>query len=309
MSVVAIVVTYNRLSLLKQCIEHLLKQSAPCDILLVDNASSDGTEEWAKAIAKTNRQLIYRNTGENLGGAGGFHAGIKWAAELGYTYLWLMDDDCLPEPDALQKLMEADRLLGGAEQYGFLSSTVLWIDGQECKMNRQKIRKAYYERVELLKHGLIQVEQATFVSLFLPVATVWKVGLPIRDFFIWGDDIEYTRRIAVRQKILCYMVGQSQVVHAMKENSGSSIAEDEPKRIARYSYAFRNENYLYRQEGVKGFAYYTAKCALNALRTITKAKDYRMARLWVIIRQYLGGLFFNPKIEYIKDKEIKTNEI
>ena len=49
-----------------------------------------------------------------------------------------------------------------------------------------------------MKYGLVQAEQATFVSLLLRAATVQKVGLPIKEFFIWGDDIEYTRRIARR---------------------------------------------------------------------------------------------------------------
>ena len=56
-------------------------------------------------------------------------------------------------------------------------------------MNRQKIKKNFYEHVELLRHGLILVEQATFVSLLFPAAAIEKAGLPIRDFFIWGDDI------------------------------------------------------------------------------------------------------------------------
>lgn len=300
MRIVAVIVTYNRIALLKQCVKHLLMQSVSCDILLVDNASTDGTRDWAKSVAETNRQLIYHNTGENLGGAGGFNAGVKWAAESGYTHIWLMDDDCLPEPDALEKLIEADRLLGGAEQYGFLSSVVLWTDGRECKMNRQKIKKSYYDRVEMLKHGMIQVEQATFVSLLIPAKTVMEVGLPIKEFFIWGDDIEYTRRIAVRYGKPCYMAGKSRVVHAMKFNNGSSIAADKIDRIERYNYAFRNENHLYRQEGLRGFAYYTAKCGLNLLRVLRFAEDHRLRRCAIILKQYVFGLFFNPKVEYAK---------
>ena len=300
MRIAAVVVTYNRIDLLKLCIEHLLVQTLSCDILLVDNASADGTGEWAKALAGTNNRVFYRNTGENLGGAGGFNAGMRWAGELQYSHIWLMDDDCLPKPDALEKLMQADRLLGGPSQYGFLSSVVLWTDGHECKMNRQKIRKAYYEHVELLRGGLIQVEQATFVSILVPAKTVRQVGLPIRDFFIWGDDIEYTRRIAVREGMHCYMVGQSWAVHAMRSNEGSNIALDHKERIARYNYAFRNEHFLYRQEGLRGFMYYTAKCGLNALRVMTKAKDHRAARIAVIVRQYILGFFFRPKIEIME---------
>lgn len=301
MRITAVVVTYNRLELLKKCIESVLSQTSPCDILLVDNASTDGTFKWANCLAQNNGRVHYINTGSNLGGAGGFNLGIKWAAEHGYSHVWLMDDDTLPKSDALEKLIAAESLVGG--EYGYLSSAVRWTDGCECKMNRQKLKKNYYEHVELMQYGIIAVEQSTFVSLMLPFTTVQRVGLPIKEFFIWGDDIEYTRRITVRNSLPSYMVGQSQVVHAMHTNSGSSIATDKPERISRYNYAFRNENYLYRQEGLRGFAYYTAKCVLNSFRIIAYAKDRKLKRLWVIVKQYFAGLGFNPRVEYTKAEQ------
>lgn len=297
----AVVVTYNRRALLEKCLEHLLEQSVCCDVLLVDNASTDDTPEWAQAFAAAHESVHYRNTGANLGGAGGFNFGMRWAVEAGYSHVWIMDDDTLPEKNALEMLLQADALLHG--EYGFLSSVVLWTDGRECRMNRQKLKKAYYECVELLQHGLILAEQATFVSCLFRTEIIAKAGLPIKEFFIWGDDIEYTRRLSVRMKLPCYLVGKSRVIHAMKENNGSSIATDMPERISRYNYAFRNENYLYRQEGVRGFVFYTAKCALNLLRIVRFAKDHRLRRMAIIFKQYIKGLYFNPKIEYVTLEE------
>ena len=72
-----------------------------------------------------------------------------------------------------------------------------------------------------------------------------------------------------------------------------------PERIARYNYAFRNENHLFRQEGVRGFIYYSAKCALNLWRILRLSKDHRLRRCLIIVKQYVAGLFFNPNIEYI----------
>lgn len=299
----AVVVTYNRREMLGQCIERLLAQTIPCDVLVVDNASTDGTGEWMEEICGRNQKVQYRNTGKNLGGAGGFNAGMRWAVEAGYTHVWIMDDDTLPEPHALEMLLEADGLLGG--EYGFLSSVALWTDGRECRMNRQKLKKAYYERVELLEHGIILAEQATFVSCLFRAEVIAKAGLPITEFFIWGDDIEYTRRLSVRMKLPCYLVGKSRVIHAMKENNGSSIAIDMPQRIGRYNYAFRNENYLYRQEGIRGFVFYTAKCALNLLRILRFARNYRIKRMAIIVKQYVLGLFFNPRVEYVTMEEGK----
>lgn len=293
----AIVVTYNRLELLQQCVASLLEQTAGCDVLIVDNASTDGTAAWMNEFCRKNPQVHYRNTGANLGGAGGFNYGMRWAVEEGYEFIWIMDDDCLPEKNALEKLLEADKILDGS--YGWLSSAALWTDGRECRMNRQSLANNYYEYMHLIEHGLIQAKHATFVSLFMRAHTVLRFGLPIKDYYIWGDDLEYTRRIAVRAKVPCFLVGQSRVIHAMKNNQGSNIAKDVPQRIARYNYAFRNENHLFRQEGIQGFAYYTAKCALNFLRILRFAKDHRLKRMAVVVRQYILGLFFNPKIEYV----------
>ncbi len=296
----AVVVTYNRRDMLEKCIDCLTAQTAACDILVVNNHSTDDTQAYLQMRAAQQENLLIRHMEENLGGAGGFNAGMRWAVEAGYSHVWIMDDDTLPRPDALEKLLEADQATGG--EYGFLSSVALWTDGRGCRMNRQKLKKAYYEKVQLLGRGMILIDQATFVSCLFRTETIRKAGLPIREFFIWGDDIEYTRRLSVRMGLPSYLVGQSVVVHAMKGNTGSSIAVDGEERIARYHYAFRNENYLYRKEGIKGFAYYTAKCALNLMRIAVKAKDHRLKRCAIIIRQYVGGLFFNPDIEYIDGK-------
>ena len=295
----AVVVTYNRLEMLKKTIESLLKQSVSCDILIVNNASTDETETWLAEYTTDHKSVSYYNTDKNIGGAGGFNYGMKKAYELGYDYVWIMDDDCQPVENALEKLMDADDLLKG--DYGYLSSVVLWTDGTECKMNRQKIKKSYYEYAHLLSEGIIQVEQSTFVSLLFPVKTLEKVGLPIKDFFIWGDDIEFTRRITVRNFMPSFMVMESKVIHAMKNNSGSSIATDDAERINRYRYAFRNEGYLYRKEGIKGICYYIAKCGLNFLRILTKAKDNRLKRCWVLVSSMFKGLFFNPVTEMVKE--------
>ena len=293
--VIAVVVTYNRLELLKQCISAVENQSHPCDILIVNNASTDDTELWATEYIKTADNIHYINTGANIGGAGGFNKGMRWSVENGYDFVWIMDDDCIPKTDTLENLVQADASLDG--RYGYLSSVVLWTDGSECKMNRQKFKDNHYETKNNVNDVLVPVVQSTFVSLFFPASTIRKVGLPIKEFFIWGDDVEYTRRIAVRNNMPSFMVSNSTVIHAMKENNGSSIATDVPQRIDRYKYAFRNENYLYRQEGIKGFCYYVAKCGLNLCRIIVKSKSHKIKRCGIILNCMIKGLGFNPEVE------------
>jgi len=301
--IAAVIVTYNRIELLQECIQSVLNQEGQkCDLLIVDNASTDGTAEYLEEISSKYSNICCFRLDHNTGGAGGFYYGIKKAVELGYDYIWVMDDDTIPDPDCLYQLMEADRITGGPGCYGFLSSASFWTDGSECKMNRQKINKKYFDKLEHLQDGLVLIDQATFVSLFLPKETVLRAGLPIKEYFIWGDDIEYTRRISVRMNMPSYLVGKSKVIHKMSNNEGSSIALDNVDRIERYNYAYRNDNSTYRKEGFRGFCYYTAKCGINTLRVIAKAKDHRIKRLGIIARNYFTGLAFNPKHEYIGGK-------
>lgn len=294
--VVAVVVTHDRLDKLRQCLQCLQEQIVHCDVLVVDNASADGTAEW---LAEQKRQwaaLHVLTLPENTGGAGGFNSGMRQAVETGYSYVWLMDDDCFPRPDALEKLIEADRLLGGPENYGFLSSMVLWTDGSECLMNRQKPLRAVRK---IMYSGFVQVEQATFVSLLIPARTVYRVGLPIREYFIWGDDIEYTRRIAIRYKLPSYLVKQSKVVHDMASNKGSSIATDDPARLERYRLACRNECFTYRQEGFRGMVRCTARRIRDLWRILWQAPNLKQERMATLFKGVFLGFTFRPGIELL----------
>ena len=91
--VLAVVVTHNRLELLKKCVAALEAQSERCDILLVDNASDDQTPQWAEQARSANDRISGVRLEQNTGGAGGFYFGRKWAVERGYRFAWLMDDD------------------------------------------------------------------------------------------------------------------------------------------------------------------------------------------------------------------------
>lgn len=104
----AVVVTYNRKVLLKECINALLQQTLKNIIIsIIDNASTDGTEDFIAEYVD-GEKVYYYNTGANIGGAGGFNYGMKIAVnEKKCEYIWIMDDDTIPEPDAAEKLIYA----------------------------------------------------------------------------------------------------------------------------------------------------------------------------------------------------------
>ncbi|WP_444645500.1 glycosyltransferase family 2 protein [Caproiciproducens sp. R1] len=283
--VVVVVVTYNRRELLLQCIEKLLtQQKFACDVMVIDNASTDGTAEDIQQ--KSDPRLLYCNTGKNLGGAGGFNFGMRRAVEAGYDYIWIMDDDTMPEPDALAQLLAADEKLAGS--YGFLSSRALWTDGGDCQMNLQ--RKTPYRDIDGFGRPLIPVVMASFVSLFLRADTIFQFGLPIKEFFIWSDDWEYTRRIS--RKLPCYAVTASRVVHAMKDQTVANIATDIPERLPRYRYFYRNDVYLYRREGLKGWLWLLAKDCWHSAQVVTKSHGCKWKKLRIIWSGFFHGIHF-----------------
>lgn len=100
MKITAVVVTFNRLELLKQGIECLRKQQKLTGIIVVNNGSTDGTREWLDA-----QQGLLVVHQDNVGGSGGFYTGIERAYSEGADWIWCMDDDVFPRPDCLDRLL------------------------------------------------------------------------------------------------------------------------------------------------------------------------------------------------------------
>lgn len=292
-NVIAVIVTYNRKELLKECIQALINQKGQnCDVLVIDNKSTDGTYEYIKKLVDM-KTVIYENTGENLGGAGGFNYGIKKAYSLGYKYIWVMDDDCIVHKNTLEEFIKADKEL--KENYGFLSSKVLWKDEKICKMNIQ--RKTLLTSVKNFQKNIEPITMASFVSLFIKSSVIKEVGLPIKEFFIWTDDWEYTRRIS--RKYNCYLVDKSVVTHKSKSNMGADIINDSEDRLDRYKYIYRNDVYLYRREGIKGWLYIILRNLYHIIRILTSKATEKYKRINVIIRATNEGKKFNPPIENV----------
>ena len=294
--VIAVVVTFNRKDLLHECIEALLHQDYEnCHVLVIDNASTDGTEESLKKYFK-NKKFNYYNTGKNLGGAGGFNYGMKKAYEIGCDYVWLMDDDCIVHDDSLAELIKHANKL--KDNFGFLSSKVLWKDDSICKMNVQK--NSLVKKNDDWTTDRVKVIMATFVSFLVSTKVVENVGFPITDFFIWADDLEYSRRIS--RKYNCYLINDSVVTHKSKTNIGSNIALDNSENLSRYSYSYRNERYLYRREGFFGKLYYFLKLQYHKIKILKSNSENKNEKINIIKKASIAGKKFNPKIELTTKK-------
>ncbi len=113
-SVWAVVVTHNRKEKLRDCLAALAGQQRPPDhILVVDNASTDGTSTM---LDREYGGVEVLRLAKNEGGAGGFHEGMKRAHMAGAEWLWLMDDDTIPDADALEQLLAASTRIGSGNR-------------------------------------------------------------------------------------------------------------------------------------------------------------------------------------------------
>ena len=287
---VAVVVTYNRKEMLKECIEELIKNKN-LDILIVDNASTDGTYDEIKSYLSD--KVDYINTGSNLGGAGGFNFGIRQILDKNYDYCWVMDDDTIVKKDSLNAMIEAaDRV---KDKFSFMSSVALWTDNNLCLMNIQGVSSNAIQNYKSLTNSLLKIDYASFVSCFINIKYIKKVGLPIKEFFIYGDDMEYTMRLNTVAP--GYLNPNSIVIHKMKENIGINIIDVEASRIDRFTYNYRNLSYIYRNYNPKEYKLFKLKYYYMVIKILFKSKDNKFKRIKAIYKGMNQGKKFNPTIE------------
>ena len=287
-----VVVTYNRLQLLKEVVESLRAQTMKdYDIVIVNNGSTDDTPNWLEKQTD-----IITITQDNLGGAGGFHTGMKYVAEHGYEYCWVMDDDVVCNPTALEELIKAYNTVPEA---GFVCSRVVGINGKP--MNTPTALGAYKDgdytdTFELVnEHQMVRVTTATFVSVLINTNIIRSIGLPYKEFFIWGDDTEYTQRISKDYR--CYVACKSEVLHKRRIQKSLSVYEEtDENRLPNYFYQIRNSNYLKYRKLSKRAKLGMIRRGVNKAFNLWLKGDRTRAQ--ILFRAYKSLLSFNPQINY-----------
>lgn len=289
----AVVVTYNRKALLQECVDAILAQSVSVErLILIDNNSTDGTESFLKEKGYLDNPVIeYIKLPENIGGAGGFHEGMKKAREHQPDWVWIMDDDTVPTPTCLEELLHARKAIKG--KVSFLASAVRGMNHEAInvpKLSRKQFSK-YTDWYEYLDQGIAQIVKATFVSLLINIEAINQCGLPWKEFFIWGDDSEYTQRI-IRDYGPAYMVGKSLAIHKRVGSDELSLVKEQNKnRIPMYFYYYRNnligfweyENALYRFLCM-------GKLGYDFFGVLFKGK-YKLKKMGVILKAFFVFVF------------------
>ena len=221
--VVAVVVTWNRRQLLEESLAALAAQThAPIEVVVVDNASTDGTTDL---LRDSYAHLDVVHLGANTGGAGGFAAGIERALTHEPDLVWLLDDDTVPTTTAAAELVRAwSTYRGQGGRPAVLASRVVWTDGRDHPMTTPR-RKPGASRTEVAAArsvGAVPIRSASFVSIMCDADVVGERGLPVADYFLWNDDFEYSTRL-IRDRVGLYV--PSSVVEHKTKVFGSTDAD------------------------------------------------------------------------------------
>jgi glycosyltransferase involved in cell wall biosynthesis len=203
-----VVVTYNRKLLLEKCLRAIAKQTEPTsNVFVIDNASTDGTGEWLthwlSAYLPNGKQMSLR---DNLGGAGGFATGLEASIAADCEWIWMMDDDAEPHPEALYELMKiadnTSNVYGSIAVSGGDTSWTTTLLGETQRVVDKSADVPACSRVQSLP----------FLGFLIHRDLVNKIGLPDAGYFIAADDIEYCMR-AERAGAEIIIAGKSHIEH------------------------------------------------------------------------------------------------
>ncbi len=199
-SVCAVVVTYNRRKLLEQTLDALLAQTRPVDnIYIVNNASTDETADYLAAL--NNPKMSCRQLPKNVGGAGGFSYGMKWAFDEGHEWIWLMDDDVVQTPSCLGKLLacgEENRVILPAtiDQNGSITGLAMRFNLDDAFQLgfRHQLTNHVYPKISDAP-AIVPLADLSFEGPLIHRSVPGTIGFPRADLFISGDDTEYAVRL------------------------------------------------------------------------------------------------------------------
>lgn len=287
---VAVVVTHNRLAQLKTTLARLRAEPAHVlgAIVVVNNASSDTTQDWLNTAEDPRLHALHLP--ENLGGAGGFEAGMRYAANaFDPDWIVVMDDDARPAAGALARFGSQDR--SQAEAW---AAAVLHPDGRLCDMNRPfqnplwhkallrkaltKGREGFYLAAQDYANtaALQPIDGASFVGLFVSRTARQRIGYPQGALFIYGDDVLYTLSLRQAGGTLLF----DPALRFEHDFESQTAARGRFSPLWKSYYHHRNLVFIYRL--TLGWLFWPALPALAA-KWALKTRHYKGERL-----RYLG---------------------
>ena len=220
---------------------------------------------------------------------------MKLAYDLKFDWFWCMDDDTIPTVTALECMLASPK--ASEQSTGYLASAVYWKDGALHRTNFPPHLGPYPELFEDLKGGCIKLSSTTFVSMLVTRRAVSDAGFPIKEMFIWFDDIEFTSRIS--RKYNGYLVLSSSVVHKTAANNPGvdSFSDVTLETLTKYCFGARNKIFFLKTMKMPWVhqALVVAGVIFKMLRPIVFRKTPRVTLTLLV--WCLRGIWFNPPIE------------
>lgn len=197
MKISVVIVTFNRLELLKECLGNVFNQSKQFnEIIVVNNASTDGTEVYLETIKD---ELTVIDLEDNLGGSGGFYYGLKKSVENENDWTLLIDDDAMISTnynEIISKCISNEKI---AENVSGFSGTVVCngnVDfGHRSYAKSNKSFTVSHSTQADYIQNYFDYDFTTFCGVYISSKAVKKIGYPIKEYFIWHDDSEYSIRL------------------------------------------------------------------------------------------------------------------
>lgn len=299
MRIAAVIVTFNRENKIEKAITSLFNNEREPDmVIVINNNSTDGTAQILKRISSDNEKVKIFNTNTNVGGSGGFCIGIKKAYELKATHIWIMDDDSYADEFSLSYLVDSYNKLDAIHKLGFVCSRVDWTDGGICEMN-QPVTSWNWMRLFSKDLPVVQVESCSFVSCFFSKEIVEELGLPLFDFFIWFDDVEFTKRISNHYP--CFAIMNSRVTHDIPKNEGVFFSSINDNNLWKYKFGAINESwYRFKKESPLHWFIFLIKKNIEMIKGRVRA-----IHIFLINIGFIKGVLKKHKILTIN--ELETN--
>lgn len=254
MNTYAVVLTYkNRFNLLKQVINSLLTQKIK-KIIVVDNGSDLESQNKLKELElklKEKIKVIY--LGENTGSANGYKRGLQEAYNSeDCDFIWLLDDDNMPEANALEVLTDfwnnfndsnkeehiclfsnrdsysnlveiakkslgTEELIGGKNYFLGFHIKNLFVEINKRLFNRSKKQSDSKKLLEPNKsYG--EIPLGAYGGMFFNRKIIDKIGYPDENYFVYLDDFEYFSRV-IKIGGIIFLLYESKIIDLDKHQN------------------------------------------------------------------------------------------
>lgn len=215
-------------------------------ILLVDNHSTDNSVETIRHHFP-DMELI--ETGVNLGFAGGNNIGIQRALDLGADYIWLINNDAVPAPEALEPLVMSllttpAAACAASKIYYMDDPQRIWFAGGAWSKGRLRLRQQGAYQIDNGQFDKVRrIGSASGCSLLIPREMLQTVGMLDERYFLYWEDTDWSAR-AHKQGYQILFVPDSHVWHKVS-------ATITPRSELQYYYQTRNGFIFCREHDIR----------------------------------------------------------